>query len=259
MKASHWLKGRRAIKTVPLPLAKQADRSGSIGGVGSPPTDAEAPVVGLRALGPIEHEGIMQRAHADARAAGLEKPTEEDEAYRYYKALHLVVVACVDPDSPEEPFFDGGLQQLRDSAELGRDGIAWLAEHFTIEPADAKIIEDPNRYIIRRNGAIFFALAGDEVVGCCALRRHAGDVLELAEMAVTAEFRRRGIGRRLAESTIARAREWGADRLWLQTSPVLVEAIALYHSLGFRRVEESPFPADRYRRPTFSMVLELVP
>jgi hypothetical protein len=130
MKASRWLKGRRAINTVPLPLAKQADRSGSIGGVGSPPTDAEAPVVGLRALGPIEHEEIMQRAYSDARAAGLEKPTEDDEAYRYYKALHLVHVTCVDPDAPEEPFFDGGLQQLRDSAELGRDGIAWLAEQW---------------------------------------------------------------------------------------------------------------------------------
>jgi len=133
----------------------------------------------------------------------------------------------------------------------------WLSEHFTIEPSDAKILEDPNRHIIRRNGAIFFALAGEDVVGCCALRRHRDDLLELAEMAVTAEFRRRGIGRRLAESVIARAREWGAERLWLQTSPVLVEAIALYHDLGFRQVGEGPFPADRYRRPTITMVLEL--
>ncbi len=133
----------------------------------------------------------------------------------------------------------------------------WLGRYFSIEAADEKVLGDPNRRIIRRGGAIFFALAGEEVVGCCALRRHRNGVVELAEMAVTEAFQGRGIGRRLAGDAIARAREWGAERLWLQTSPVLNQAVALYRDLGFRRVKEGPFPDDRYSRPTFTMVLEL--
>ena len=133
----------------------------------------------------------------------------------------------------------------------------WLREYFAVEPADARVLDDPNRHIIRKGGSIFFALAGDDVVGCCALRRHRGGIVELAEMAVTADFQDRGIGRQLAENAIERARQWGAERLWLQTSPVLAAAATLYRSLGFRQVEDGPFPDDRYTRPSITMALEL--
>jgi DNA-binding MarR family transcriptional regulator/ribosomal protein S18 acetylase RimI-like enzyme len=134
---------------------------------------------------------------------------------------------------------------------------AWLGDRFTVEPEDARILADPNGRIIRRGGAVLFALVDDEVAGTCALIRHNADLWELAKMAVAPDHRRRGLGRRLTRAAIARAREAAAPRLWLRTSPHLRAAGRLYRSLGFRRTRKQPFETDAYRRETFAMVLDL--
>ncbi|MEZ4388554.1 MAG: bifunctional helix-turn-helix transcriptional regulator/GNAT family N-acetyltransferase [Candidatus Krumholzibacteriia bacterium] len=136
---------------------------------------------------------------------------------------------------------------------------AWLSEHFTIEPDDRRLLDDPNGRIIRRGGAVVFALVDGQVAGTCALICHAPGTWELAKMAVDPAWQRRGLGRRLARSVIARAREAGADRLWLRTSPQLRAAGHLYRSLGFRRTRRHPFPDHGYQRCTHAMVLALDP
>jgi len=135
----------------------------------------------------------------------------------------------------------------------------WLEDDFTVEAGDRRLLDDPNGRIIRRGGAVVFALLGGEVTGTCALVRHDPDTWELTKMAVAAHSRRRGLGRRLAQAVIARARDAGATRLWLRTSPRLRAAGALYRDLGFRRVRRHPFPDDTYQRETFTMVLVLDP
>ncbi len=134
---------------------------------------------------------------------------------------------------------------------------AWLREHFAIEPSDARILGDPNRRILKRGGAILFALEGDRVVGTCALLRHCDGQHELTKMAVAPAARGRGIGTALVRAAIARAQHLGADVLYLQTSPRLRAAGRLYRRLGFRRLARSPLPPAAYGRGGVTMRLEL--
>jgi N-acetylglutamate synthase-like GNAT family acetyltransferase/DNA-binding MarR family transcriptional regulator len=135
--------------------------------------------------------------------------------------------------------------------------MEWLQKYFTVEESDLKILSDPSRRIIKKGGAILFAILDGEIVGTCALVRHDGDIIELAKMAVTERAQGQGVGRALAEAAIARAAEMGAVRLYLHTSPVLKRACRLYRKLGFRKIRRSPVPGDearRYRRCSIGMV-----
>jgi GNAT superfamily N-acetyltransferase len=141
-----------------------------------------------------------------------------------------------------------------DFARLNRE---WLEEYFTLEPADEAVLEDPERTILQPGGAILFALRAGRPVGTVALIRHDAVTFELAKMAVTRALRGGGIGRRLAQAAIERARECGARRLVLQTSARLAAATHLYYALGFRRARPGLRIPNPYHRPTFAMQLGL--
>ena len=133
----------------------------------------------------------------------------------------------------------------------------WLEDNFSIEDSDRTILEDPNGKIIRRGGAIMFALHGTDVVGTCALMARTDGNMELMKMAVAPAFQGQGIGRLLTLRAIERARDLGAQRLALATSRQLKAANALYKSMGFRITKKGPAQEYNFERPSFSMELEL--
>ena len=61
---------------------------------------------------------------------------------------------------------------------------------------------------------------------------------ELRKMYLLREYRGRGLGKRMLEDAIARAKQMGFREMVLETASELVEAIALYKSYGF--VEYTP-------------------
>lgn len=135
--------------------------------------------------------------------------------------------------------------------------LAWLEGRFEVEDEDLRVLRDPQGEVVDRGGSILFATFEGEVVGTCAVLRRSPEVVEIAKMAVDEPFRGRGFGRRLARAAIARARELGARKVVLLTSPRLVEAGRLYRSLGF--VEDAEADVSTYARASIALSLDLEP
>jgi putative acetyltransferase len=89
------------------------------------------------------------------------------------------------------------------------------------------------------SGCLLLALSGSETAGCGALQKITGDACEMKRLYVRPQLRGSGVGRRLAECLIERARAMGYAGMRLDTVPWMIEAIALYRSLGFR--ETAPY------------------
>ncbi len=134
----------------------------------------------------------------------------------------------------------------------------WLERYFSVEPEDDAILSDPNGKIIRTGGAVLFASADSAIVGACALTRHSRELFELCKMAVTEKAQGKGIGRKLAQAVIERARMLGGSRIILETSPKLEAACKLYKSLGFKNSDLHIPDRKEYERCTIAMELELI-
>jgi ribosomal-protein-alanine N-acetyltransferase len=94
-----------------------------------------------------------------------------------------------------------------------------------------------------------------------ALCRRAADECELLSLAVLPEWRGRGIGKALLAAAIARAREAGARRLFLEVAEDNVAAQRLYQAFRFRPVGRRPGYYRRLGAPavaalTFALAFE---
>ena len=97
-------------------------------------------------------------------------------------------------------------------------------------------------------GRLLLAEIDTVPAGCVALRGRDGGVCEMKRMYVRPAFRRRGLGRKLAEAIIAIGRELGYERMRLDTLAHMHVPRSLYRSLGF--VEVPPY----YNNPLESAV-----
>jgi GNAT superfamily N-acetyltransferase len=74
-----------------------------------------------------------------------------------------------------------------------------------------------------------------------------GGIAEMKRMWLRARFRGKGVGRALAETLIAAAREEGYGAVRLETLSVMPHARELYRSMGFTEVPHpsaEPFPGS---------------
>lgn len=133
----------------------------------------------------------------------------------------------------------------------------WIERYFRIEPKEAVVLADPKGTILADGGKIFFAVAHDRCIGCCALRRMNGTEFEVAKMAVIPDFQGAGIGRKLLQAVIEGGRMIGATRLYLETNHRLTPAIRLYESVGFRHLPAEKIIPSEYERADVYMELLL--
>ena len=84
---------------------------------------------------------------------------------------------------------------------------------------------------------------GERLIGCAGWRRHGADA-ELKRMFIAKAARGRGLGRRLLATIEDSAREAGCQRLILETGDRQPEAVALYESAGYVRIEDFGYYAD---------------
>jgi GNAT superfamily N-acetyltransferase len=87
----------------------------------------------------------------------------------------------------------------------------------------------------------FFVLEDERgrVGACAALAFPEPGMAELHRVYVRPDLQRRGLGRRLSETMLARAAEAGAARMILYSDTRFAGAHAMYRRLGFARVGEA--------------------
>jgi GNAT superfamily N-acetyltransferase len=130
---------------------------------------------------------------------------------------------------------------------------AWINKYFELEEDDVNTLNFPDR-ILHEGGFIFIALKEGKAVGTCALRKKTSGSYELSKMAVAEEAQGLGIGRKLGEAAIEKAKEIGARKIYLEGNTLLKSSIHLYRKLGFKEVKGGPSP---YKRVNIVMELEL--
>lgn len=103
-------------------------------------------------------------------------------------------------------------------------------------------------------GTIVLAWVGEEAAGCVALRPlDEPGACEMKRMYVRPGHQGRGLGRRLAARLLADARQRGYRVMRLDTIDSMAPAIALYESLGFRRIgpyRYNPIPGAAFFEAT---------
>jgi DNA-binding MarR family transcriptional regulator/GNAT superfamily N-acetyltransferase len=194
--------------------------------------------VRLTASGLAELDEINRRA--DETAESILAALDESQRTRLVEAMatvtRLLRSAAVrfertDPTSPEavwclERYFeelDARFEEGFDtslSLVAGADGCRPPAGEFLVATVDGR------------------------PVACGGLKRVGGDTAYLKRMWVDATVRGLGLGRRLLDALEREARSLGCRRVQLETNRALTEAIRMYETSGYRRVDA--FNDERY-------------
>lgn len=158
-------------------------------------------------------------------------------------------------------------QHLNDVKKLICEFVKWhLQRHiedirFTNDYFDPKDLEKelsslPGKYSMPE-GRLLLALYNNKPVGCVALRKINDEACEMKRMFVYPEFHGNRIGYGLAEAIINEARSIGYHTMKLDTSFRQTEAISLYESFGFKKIEPYYDLPERLKTWLVFMELEL--
>lgn len=139
-------------------------------------------------------------------------------------------------------------------AAFKRINYAWIQQYFTLEPPDIASFEDPQQFYLAKGGCVLLAEFEGEIVGTAALKYLTADSMELSKMGVDEKVKGWGIGKYLGQAIIAKARQMGLKRLYLETNSSLFPALNLYQKLGFEIVKDFETP---YQRADVAMELFL--
>ncbi len=129
-----------------------------------------------------------------------------------------------------------GAELLPTVRQLFREYAESIEVDLCFQGFEAELESLPGKYA-PPEGGLLLAFAGSESAGCVALRPIAAGVAELKRLYVRPAWRRHGLGRLLTERILDRARRIGYGCVRLDTLGSMKPAIALYESLGFRRIE----------------------
>lgn len=94
------------------------------------------------------------------------------------------------------------------------------------------------------------------IIGCAGiaqLENYEGNVCELQKMYLLGEARGRGLGAKLMEVCLDRAKDFGFESCYLETMPYMKAAQKLYQKAGFEYIDASMGDTGHYSCPVWML------
>ncbi len=164
------------------------------------------------------------------------KPNSEVVPRSVPSVFNGVVFAFYQAESPE---------QIASIRELFLEYAQSLGFSLCFQDFDQELATLPGDYAPPR-GRLLLAEFENRPAGCVALHKLDSEICEMKRLYVRPEFRGKGLGKILAETIVAEARQIGYKQLRLDTvEPVMRTAVAMYRTLGFSEIAPyRPNPID---------------
>jgi ribosomal protein S18 acetylase RimI-like enzyme len=124
----------------------------------------------------------------------------------------------------------------------------WLGVDLCFQGFEEELATLPGNYAPPAGG-VWLAHVEGALAGCVGFRPHDGGTCEMKRLWVRPAFRGLGLGRRLAETSIAAAGRAGYRTMCLDTLAFMDQARALYQTLGFHEIPayyDNPLEDVRY-------------
>ena len=134
------------------------------------------------------------------------------------------------------------LAPVKTMAEIDRvrclfeEYAASLGFHLDFQHFSDELGSLPGAYAAPR-GVILLATVAGQPAGCVALRPLSDKICEMKRLYTRPVFRKRGIGRALAEAVVSWGRSSGYQKMRLDTVASMKAARALYSSIGFEQID----------------------
>ncbi|MBU2996020.1 GNAT family N-acetyltransferase [Cellulophaga baltica] len=109
------------------------------------------------------------------------------------------------------------------------------------------------------NAAYFVVEENERIIGCCGLAKldnYEGNVCELQKMYFLEEVRGKGIGSKMINKCIVKAKDCGFDKMYLETLPYMEAAQKLYKKNGFEYLD-APLGGTGHHACTVWMLKDL--
>lgn len=130
------------------------------------------------------------------------------------------------------------IREANDSdAENIKRVVFSVLEEYGLEPDSSSTDKDLDSIDenYKNNGGYFGVIEIDsDIVAAVGIYKIDSDTCELRKMYALPSQRGMGLGRKLLEHSLAKAKELGFNRVVLETASPLVAAISLYKKYGFR-------------------------
>src|SRR5687767_2077333 len=123
---------------------------------------------------------------------------------------------------------------LRDARPRDLESL-WRLDQVCFEPGIAYSRRQLSRFLQLPGAVCVVAETGPELCGFALAYSEPADLAHVVTLDVHPTFRRRGLGRNLIESVLARAAAGGAKRAVLEVDVRNAGAIQFYRELGFRQ------------------------
>ena len=116
--------------------------------------------------------------------------------------------------------------------QLFREYQQHLGIDLCFQSFEEELAALPGRY-----SGIWFAAMDGELAGVVALRPWAEGIGEMKRLYVRPRFQGRGLGKALAATVVAAAKQAGHRALRLDTLPSMATAVSMYRAMGFQPIE----------------------